>query len=93
MEKQKRKVVLDLPSQIGLTVYSYVELATVFIFDGSRSDGGEEINVLAIPNLRIYAWCRCKVLVDAGSEGHLRCTSMLEMFENVYTARRRATPC
>jgi hypothetical protein len=26
--------------------------------------------VLAIPNLKIYAWCRCKVVTDDGSEGH-----------------------
>ncbi len=27
--------------------------------------------VLAIPNLKIYSWCRCKVVADDGSEGHL----------------------
>ena len=26
--------------------------------------------VLAIPDLKIYAWCRCKVVADDGSEGH-----------------------
>ena len=26
--------------------------------------------VLAIPNLRIYAWCRCKLVADDGSESH-----------------------
>ena len=26
--------------------------------------------VLAIPNFKIYAWCRCKVVADDGSEGH-----------------------
>ena len=26
--------------------------------------------VLAIPNLRIYAWCRCKLVADNGSEAH-----------------------
>ena len=26
--------------------------------------------VLAIANLKIYAWCRCKVVADDGSEGH-----------------------
>ena len=26
--------------------------------------------VLAIPDLRIYAWCRCKVVADDGSEAH-----------------------
>ena len=26
--------------------------------------------VLAIPNFNIYAWCRCKVVADDGSEGH-----------------------
>ena len=26
--------------------------------------------VLAIPNMNIYAWCRCKVVADDFSEGH-----------------------
>ena len=26
--------------------------------------------VLAIPNLKIYAWCRCKLVADNGSEAH-----------------------
>ena len=26
--------------------------------------------VLAIPDLKIYAWCRCKVVADDGSEAH-----------------------
>ena len=26
--------------------------------------------VLAIPSLKIYSWCRCKVVADDGSEGH-----------------------
>ena len=26
--------------------------------------------VLAIPELRIYAWCRCKLVADDKSEGH-----------------------
>ena len=26
--------------------------------------------VLAIPNLKIYAWCRCKLIADDGSEAH-----------------------
>ena len=26
--------------------------------------------VLAIPNLKVYAWCRCKVVADDGSEAH-----------------------
>ena len=27
--------------------------------------------VLAIPELKIYAWCRCKVVANDGSEAHL----------------------
>lgn len=27
--------------------------------------------VLAIPNLKIYSWCRCKLVADNGSEAHL----------------------
>ena len=26
--------------------------------------------VLAIPGLKIYAWCRCKLVADDGSEAH-----------------------
>ena len=26
--------------------------------------------VLVIPNLQIYAWCRCKLVADDGSEAH-----------------------
>ena len=26
--------------------------------------------VFAIPDLKIYAWCRCKVMADDGSEAH-----------------------
>ena len=26
--------------------------------------------ILAIPDLKIYAWCRCKLVADDGSEGH-----------------------
>ena len=26
--------------------------------------------VLAIPNLNVYSWCRCKLVADDGSEAH-----------------------
>ena len=26
--------------------------------------------VLAIPNLKVYAWCRCKLVDESGSESH-----------------------
>ena len=33
--------------------------------------------MLAIPNLKIYAWCRCKLVADNGSEAHFHWHSLV----------------
>ena len=37
--------------------------------------------VLAIPGLKIYAWCRCKLVADDGSEAHFHWHALAH-FEN-----------
>ena len=37
--------------------------------------------VLAIPNLNIYAWTRCKLVADDGSEAHLHWHALVHFFE------------
>ena len=37
--------------------------------------------VLAIPNLKIYAWCRCKVVADDSSEGHFHWHGLVHFTE------------
>ena len=48
---------------------SYEELANDWEANGTTAIEDLSI-VLAIPYLKIYAWCRCKVVADDGSEGH-----------------------
>ena len=33
--------------------------------------------VLAIPDLKIYAWCRCKLMADDGSGAHFHCHGLV----------------
>ena len=37
--------------------------------------------VLAIPSLKIYAWCRCKVVANDGSEAHLHWHALVRLSE------------
>ena len=45
--------------------------------------------VLAIPNLNIYAWCRCKVVADDGSEGHLHWHALVHFVNGKLESWRR----
>ena len=45
--------------------------------------------VLAIPGLRIYAWCRCKVVASDGSEAHLHWHALVHFQTRKLTAWRR----
>ena len=48
--------------------------------------------VLAIPDLRIYAWCRCKVVADDGSEAHFHWHALVHFTKATRESwRRRAT--
>ena len=47
--------------------------------------------VLAIPNLQIYAWCRCKLVADDGSEAHLHWHGLVHFSNGTrYSWRRKA---
>ena len=45
--------------------------------------------VLAIPELRIYAWCRCKVVANDGSEAHLHWHALVHFPNRKLEAWRR----
>ena len=45
--------------------------------------------VLAIPGLRIYAWCRCKVVASDGSEAHLHWHALVHFQTRKLIAWRR----
>ena len=45
--------------------------------------------VLAIPGLRIYAWCRCKVVADDGSEAHHHWHGLVHFTANTRDSWRR----
>ena len=45
--------------------------------------------VLAIPNMNIYAWCRCKVVADDGSEGHLHWHALVHFTKETRESWRR----
>ena len=47
--------------------------------------------VLAIPDLQIYAWCRCKLIADDGSEAHLHWHGLVHFTNGTrYSWRRKA---
>ena len=45
--------------------------------------------VLAIPSLKIYAWCRCKVVENDGSEAHLHWHALVHFSERKLATWRR----
>lgn len=48
--------------------------------------------VLAIPNMNIYAWCRCKVVEDDRSEGHYHWHALVHFIVGKYESwKRRAS--
>ena len=48
--------------------------------------------VLAIPNMNIYTWCRCKVVADDGSEGHFHWHALVHFTKGKLESwRRQAT--
>ena len=42
--------------------------------------------VLAIPNLKIYAWCRCKLVADNGSEAHFHWHGLIHFARSKLTS-------
>ena len=45
--------------------------------------------VLAIPNLQIYAWCRCKLVADDGSEAHFHWHGLVHFKEQKLLSWKR----
>ena len=71
-EKAYKKMIHDY----ALTPLSYKDVAEDWERNGNEWYHAliaiEDLpTVLAIPELRIYAWCRCKVVANDGSEAHL----------------------
>ena len=50
--------------------------------------------VLDIPNLNIYAWTRCKLVVDDGSEGDFHWHALVHFYESTKDEwKKRAARC
>ena len=45
--------------------------------------------MLAIPNIRIYSWCRCKLVADDGSESHFHWHGLLHFTKGKFLSWKR----